>query len=368
MRCLRIYAFSLVCAVSAVLLLCPGTFSQANGSLQIHFMDVGQGDAALLISPQGETVLFDDGTTGNCSKPVAYLTKLGITKIDYHIASHYHSDHIGCAAEVLGKFPLSKAAYDRGGSYNSKVYRTYVSMVGSKRKTAAEGDTITLDANSPKPVTVRIVALNGNGIPTTNENDLSVVSVIKYGSFDAVMGGDLSGFKTGSYEDIETSVAPKVGQVEIYKVNHHCSAYSSNSAWLETIQPKIAVISVGDGNSYGHPTEECLERLHNSGIKTFWTEKGVGTPEPELDVLAGNVVVQVGSDAQGFKVTYGSGKTEQFPLWGGETEQVQTYAWSKNSNVYHYSNCPVVKNIKAGNLVQGDSPPTGKTLHQNCQK
>jgi hypothetical protein len=78
---------------------------------------------------------------------------------------------------------------------------------------------------------------------------------------DAVLGGDLSGFKKSNYEDIETSVAPKVGQVEVYKVNHHCSQYSTNPTWLKIIQPKIGIISVGDGNGYGHPTKDCLNRL-----------------------------------------------------------------------------------------------------------
>jgi beta-lactamase superfamily II metal-dependent hydrolase len=301
--------------VVIVLLSVLGAFGQANGNLQLHFIDVGQGDGALLVSPLGETILFDDGTTDDCSKPVDYLTNLGVTQIDYHIASHYHSDHIGCAAQVLGRFPLVNAAYDRGGSYSTKVFENYLSAVGSKRETAIEGMVITLDSGSRNPVTVRIAALNGNGIATTNENDLSIVAVIEFGNFDAVMGGDLSGFNTGSYEDIETSVAPKVGQVEVYKVNHNCSQYSSNPTWLETIHPKIGIINVGDGNSYGHPTEECLERLHNSGIKTYWTEEGAGTPEADLDVIAGNAVVQVEPSAQNFTVSYGEDRTDEYPLW-----------------------------------------------------
>src|SRR5438046_2424788 len=76
-------------------------FGQANGKLQLHFMDVGQGEGAVLVSPQGEVVLFDNGVRGNCDKPLSYLQQLGVTKIDYHIASHYHDDHIGCTREVL---------------------------------------------------------------------------------------------------------------------------------------------------------------------------------------------------------------------------------------------------------------------------
>lgn len=67
----------------------PEVYGQANGNLQLHFIDVGQGDSCLLISPGGETVLFDDGTSVDCSKPVEYHKKLKLSKIDYHIASCY---------------------------------------------------------------------------------------------------------------------------------------------------------------------------------------------------------------------------------------------------------------------------------------
>jgi len=330
-------------------------------------MDVGQGDGALLISPLGETVLFDDGNSRDCSKPVSYLQSLGLTKIDYHIASHYHADHIGCAAEVLSKFPLQKAAFDRGGAYNSGTFDKYVQQVGTKRKTATEGMIVTLDANGMQPVTIKIVALNGDGIETTNENDLSLVALVKFGEFEAVIGGDLSGYKTDRYEDIETSVAPKVGQVEAYKVHHHCSRYSTNIKWIQTVQPKIGIVSIGNGNSYGHPTQECLEQLHNAGVKTYWTEIGAGAaPEPGRDIVAGNIVVQMQPGATNFTVSYGT-LTDTFPLWGtSATPTVQKYAWSKKSGVYHYADCKYVENIKPENLERGDSPPPGKALHQTC--
>ena len=208
---------------------------------------------------------------------------------------------------MLGAFPLQKAGYDRGGSYNRAVFRAYVAATATKRQLATEGLAVTLDAGSATPVTIKIVALNGAGISTTNENDLSLVALVKLGDFEAEIGGDLSRFKTGSYEDIETSVAPKVGQIEAYKVHHHCSAYSTNPFWLQTIQPKIGIVSGGSGNTYGHPTEECLERLHNAGVKTYWTEAGAGgQPEPDQDVVAGNVVVQFQPGAGTFAVSYGT--------------------------------------------------------------
>ena len=167
--------------------------------------------------------------------------------------------------------------------------------VGAKRKTASPGQKITLDSATANPVKIEFVAVNGNGIETTNENDLSLVAVIRFGKFDAVMGGDLSGFDTGEYKDIESSVAGKVGQVEVYKVHHHCSRYSTNDKWLSVVKPKVGIISASGtiGRNHNHPTQECLERLHKAGVKTYWTETGGGAePEPGLDVVGGNIVVE----------------------------------------------------------------------------
>jgi beta-lactamase superfamily II metal-dependent hydrolase len=131
---------------------------------QIHFMGVGQGDGAILIAPTGETVLFDNELLKHCSQQITYLQSLGVTKIDYQIISHYHADHFGCTTDVLSRFPLQKASLDRGGSYTSGTFNTYVTAVGAKRQTAQEGETITF--NFTPPVIIRIVALNGNGVTT----------------------------------------------------------------------------------------------------------------------------------------------------------------------------------------------------------
>jgi len=344
---------------------------QANGKLQIHFMDVGQGDGAILISPQGQTVLFDNGKRGKCDLPLSYLQQLGVTKIDYMIASHYHDDHIGCTTEILDEFPLQQKAYDRGGSYNSATFQKYVAKTGSKRATAIAGTTtITLDPGSTSPVKIEIVALNGNGIQTTNENDLSVVAVVRFGSFDAVIAGDLSGFESDSYLDIETSVAPKVGPVEVYKVSHHGSKYSSNDTWLATLKPKVGIISTGVGNKYGHPTQECLDRLHAAGLKTYWTEIGEGVePEPGFDVVGGNIIVEAAPGSSNFTVSYNSGQLDTYSTSGNDTAvTTPTYAWSKKSSRYHFVGCMYVQNISPANLEKSNTPPAGKTLHNGCPK
>ncbi len=303
-----------------VILLCSSStaFGQGNGKLQLHFIDVGQGDAAILISPKGETVLFDNGVAKYCDMPVSYLKKFGVENIDYHIASHYHDDHIGCTTEVLNAFPLSKAAYDRGSTYPSNIYKKYVKAVSGKRNTATPGTEIILDAESDQPVRIEFVASNGAGIDTTNENDLSVVSVIRFGEFDAVMGGDLSGFNKSNYKDIESVVADDVGRVEVYKVNHHCSRYSTNDNWLKALNPKIGIISASAtiGKNHKHPTQQCLNRLHKANVKTYWTETGGGAkPDPEWDKVSGTVIVEVDPDKDVFNVIFKNNRIDTYPIW-----------------------------------------------------
>jgi competence protein ComEC len=179
------------------LLSAPAAYWQANGKLQIHFMDVGQGDGAILISPLGQTVLFDNGKRGKCDLPVSYLQQLGVTKIDYMVASHYHDDHIGCTTEVLTEFPLQKKAFDRGGTYASATYNKYVAKVGAKRQEVTAGQVVILDEGSSSPVRVEFVASNaktsdGQIVAAANENDRSVVAVVRFGNFDVVTGGDLT--------------------------------------------------------------------------------------------------------------------------------------------------------------------------------
>jgi competence protein ComEC len=97
----------------------------------------------------------------------------------------------------------------------------------------------------------------------------------------------------GEDPDIESVVAPLVGEVEVYHVNHHGSRFSSTDAWLDAIDAEVAIISVG-GNSYGHPHADVLQRLHEHTISTFWTNIGSGaTPDEDWDTVGGTIEVWV---------------------------------------------------------------------------
>jgi beta-lactamase superfamily II metal-dependent hydrolase len=373
------------CFVFSILVFAGLANAQANGKLQIHHMDVGQGDGAVLISPGGQIVVFDIGEDlqkRDCTKPVSYFDQLGVRHIDYLFVSHYHFDHIGCIPAVLDQVPLQGPAYDRGASYPGATFTNYTKAVGTHRTTATVGTTITLDANTPTPVVIKVLAVNGASshgqINTSNENDLSLSVLVSFGSFREEIGGDLSGENTGTYQDVETPVAPDVGKLDVYKVHHHCSAYSSNDAWIAVTLPTVGIISTGDGNSYLHPTADCLERLHKSNVKAYWTETGNGaTPEPVIDIVGGNIVIEVAPNASTFTVTSSGSHVDAYAIAGTSpgtnpsTPPVANspkYAWSKNSSEYHYANCRFVQNIAPANLVQGNSPPPNKTLHKGCPK
>jgi competence protein ComEC len=277
---------------------------QASAELSIHVIDVGQADACLIISPAGGTMLIDAGDNGDGSAVVVpYLQNYGLQALDYIVASHYHSDHIGGIDEVvsyLGIDSVRVAVYDRGWSYDTATYTSYAAAVAAKRATIADGQVIDLGGG----VTITCVAVNGNGVlsppfdDTYNENDLSVALVLEYtNGFRFFTGGDLSGRTDGEYIDIETSVGPEVGTVDIYRVDHHGSFTSSNSSFLSRLLPSVSLISLGDYNPYGYVHQEVMDRLIAYGSNVYQTEAGVGAtiPPGRGRVVNGDIVVEVDS-------------------------------------------------------------------------
>ena len=306
--------FALLRALRAavVLLALPLTaLAAGNGKLQVHHLKIGQGDGTLLISPNGQTALFDDGVYTDCTYIKSYLQGLGLTFVDYHFLSHYHADHLGCIDDLAAVgITIATAGYDRGMSYSSGTYSSYVNTLGAKRVTIAKDQIVTLDAGSASPVTIKCVDLNGAGVYSpsgSDENAKSAVYKVSYGDYDEIIGGDLTG-STANGNDVETTVGPEVGDVEVYKVHHHGSRYSSNDNWLNAISAEVGIIMCGDGNSYGHPTLEALTRMHNHAIHTYWTETGAGaTPDAAWDKVAnGTVKVEVTLASNNYTVSNGT--------------------------------------------------------------
>ncbi len=267
----------------------------AGGTLTITCLDVGQGDATLVQSSSGRTLLFDGGDNGEGYDVILpFLQAAGIDTLDWVVASHYHSDHVGGLDEVINNVVVREAVYDRGWTYTTATYNSYASAAGAKRTTLVPGQVIDMGDG----VTVTAVALNGNGqLPapynsSTKENEYDVVLKIEIGGFDFVQAGDLTGNPDSGSVDIETSVGALVGDVDVYQVNHHGSYTSSTAAFLSALQAEVSVISVGN-NSYGHPHQVVLDRLAAYGSFVYQTENGSGgsLPAADLRVVGGHVVI-----------------------------------------------------------------------------
>ncbi len=282
------------------------TLALAQG-LRFTTLDIGQGDAAVLIAPSGCAALFDGGPTGSGADIKAYLKQLGVARVQMAFVSHMHADHMGGIDEVekgTDAVPIDKV-YDHGGTYSSVAFTEYNTQFSGRRVTAQAGNVFMLC----NEVRLEVLASNGNGTSPSDENARSVVVKISYGAFDALVGGDL----TGSTDDVETVIAPNVGEVELYKVHHHGSRYSSNSTFLNATKPLVSFISVGKDNTYGHPTLECLERLAMVNSDVWQTEDPNGNAilgHIELSSASGSTfVVKQGSNS----VTYTSKAADGTP-------------------------------------------------------
>ena len=226
---------NLITRVALVLLV---SVAAAPGQvLEIHHLDVGQGDATLVIGPNKTVMLIDGGDTGKGVDVILpYLGRKGIEAVDYIVATHMHADHIGGLDEVMaGGFDIG-AVLDNGSSSSSASYADYVAAAAAyaaSRRTMAVGEVIDLG----KGATATCVYRNGQGVggefSVDEENDKSVCLLIDYDNFQYFIGGDIGGGNKG-YSDVESFVAPDVGDVDVLRVNHHSSSSSSNETFLGT--------------------------------------------------------------------------------------------------------------------------------------
>ncbi|MCX6355682.1 MAG: MBL fold metallo-hydrolase [Candidatus Aureabacteria bacterium] len=248
-------------------------------AMRIYSIDVGHGDGALVIFPDGTTMLID---CGSGSDVINVLKRLGVGKLNYMVVTHDHSDHTSGFSNVVG------AGYTDS---NTKAYAwANVYLEGVHWQGVNAGDVIYSAGN----LTVTCVTSNGNIIggayvPPKSENDTSVGLLISYRGFDYLSCGDIE--YRSPYKNVEEPLGEALkargAQVDVYKVDHHGSAYGSSSNFLNNIKPEYAIVSVGAGT--GFPYQDAVSRMNAAGVRIlFETEPGSDATASPMSIVPAN--------------------------------------------------------------------------------
>ena len=239
----------------------PADSIPSGSSFAVHFIDVGQADAALVLC-DGKAMLIDGGNAPDSNLIYTYLKKQGITHLDYIIGTHAHEDHIGGIPGAL-QVATVDTVYCSNTSYSTKAFKNFVSAVQAKGKSITVptvGTTFNLGS-----AVCTILAVNTE---KGGANNSSIVMRIVYGNTTFLFTGD------AEREVEEKLLSSGVDlKADVLKVGHHGSNSSTTYPFLRAIMPEYAVICVGTGNTYGHPTENTLSRLRDADVKTFRTDK-----------------------------------------------------------------------------------------------
>ena len=325
----------------SVILIClfvpTSLFAQTwtQGSFEIHVFQIGQADSQLIVGPTGRTLLIDVGelnwNSGRGARLVAnkirHVMGANHDHIDYIVATHLHSDHIGYVGrggiwdlienrgftvgtlidrdagvwndvDQDGQPAQNEITWHNAGTTSGTGWRWlgYATAPNNaaqlNREIAIVGSTTQIDLGPGVTVTVvesdaqgvRMedgqTAVAGDHTGETNppsENDYSITLKVSFGSLDYVTGGDTDGeYETSgygyTYNDVESVIAPRIGRVEVLHANHHGSAHSTNQVYVNVLNPDVSLISCGS-NSYGHPDQDSLNRLLATST-VYLTEQG----------------------------------------------------------------------------------------------
>lgn len=223
----------------------------------VHFIDVGQGDAALLLSG-GQAVLVDAGTSQSADSLVRYLQELGVTELYAAIATHPHADHIGGMAQVIEAFPIGHF-YMGAETQNTATYERMLDALdaqGVPVSVPEPGEELVFDSGAS-------VTFLGptDDVPKGNLNDRSLICLFRAGEQDVLLMGDAE----SAAEQSLLAHYPSL-RCDVLKVGHHGADTSSSVEFLRTVQPTTTVISCGVDNDYGHPDPQTLENLSLAGV------------------------------------------------------------------------------------------------------
>lgn len=297
-----------------------GVFITQN--MEVHFINVGQGDSTYIELGDGTDILIDGGESKYGNTVVNYLKNLEKDiDLEYVIATHPDSDHVGGLQEVFKQLNVKNFYYPTDAPHNTQTWNNVLDLA------KAEGCNI-LDAKSGTTLNIggAVLKFVHPEIDYTDNNEDSVVTLLDYNNTEVLLTGDAE--STTENDMVNQNL---VGDIDVLKVGHHGSNTSTTQAFLNKVKPEHSVISVGE-NSYGHPTSTILNRLINSGSKVWRTDKN------------GNIILISNGSTYNIKAN-GNPTTTPIPDSGNQgndnttdtSQIVYANGGSSSSNKYHKS-------------------------------
>ena len=325
---LLILAILVLCGCLAKVLLdapeeTPAPQVTGGEKLTVHFLDVGQADCALL-ECGGEYMLIDGGNIGDGQMVISYLQNMGVEVLKAVVCTHAHEDHVGGLPSVLAVFPTDNILSPTR-TYSSRCFDDFLYYTDQQRLEVtlpAPGDEMTLGQAQ--------ITVLGPLKSYAETNDTSIVMKVVFGETSFLFTGDMEVLAENDLLENGTDL-----KADVLKVGHHGSDTSTGYRFLYEVDPTYAVISVGEGNKYGHPNDITLSRLNDAECTIFRTDH-LGT------------VVAV-SDGKEVSFTWENQKGDP----SNAAQADITYVGNKNSKKFHAPGCASLPSEK--NKVEFDT-------------
>ncbi|MCL2019374.1 MAG: MBL fold metallo-hydrolase [Oscillospiraceae bacterium] len=243
--------------------------SPDSEGVSVHFIDVGQGDCTLVLTPE-RSILIDSGERDYYSIVINYLKMQGVKELDYVIASHPHSDHIGAMGDIINEFGadfiIMPKVKDELIPTTSAFERLLDSIENNEVNViwAASGTVLDLGNNSRLEI---LAPFNDDEYDYDNLNNYSVVARFIYGNSSFLFTGDIENAAENYLTDSGFDI-----NADVLKVAHHGSRTSSSAKFLNMVGGEFAIIGVGSPNSYNHPNDEVLRRIEVRDYTVFRTD------------------------------------------------------------------------------------------------
>ncbi len=264
---MKTYLFSSIVGLIVLTMVQSFAFASDSTKLQVYFLDVGQGDSALIKYPTGEKMLIDTGKDSKVFRSLDQVLPWYDKTIDYVLLTHGDLDHVGAMLDLIDRYEIKKVFVSE---FFGEIEVEQKILIDLKKENAdvevlEEGDTLTFGSEISNSFEILHPDTNCF-VVYKNENDCSLVGLLTYGSKSFLFTGDVG-------SDVELELIDKIKEpVSVLKVGHHGSKYSSNSLFLEKIKPQYSVISSGT-NSYGHPHPDTIKRLTQASTTIFNTKE-----------------------------------------------------------------------------------------------